>query len=77
MARSHAGRARGGSSRFVGVSWSKAQGRWSAHLAGAYLGQFDTEDEAFSVYREAFRERYGEDVPDGAVREDHGLPVAS
>lgn len=64
MRRAKAGRARGGSSAFPGVSRHGATGRWRAQFCGVGLGLHDSEEEAFQVYRAAFHERFGTDVPD-------------
>lgn len=41
------------SSRYRGVTFAKDTGRWQAGCADEYLGQYDTEEEAATVAREA------------------------
>lgn len=58
-----AGRKNGGkTSQYVGVCRASS-GRWMAQLAGRYLGTFDSEEEEFTRYKSAYREKYGHNVP--------------
>lgn len=51
------GKPKKGSSRFKGVSWHEKSGKWRARIKmnglEMYLGIFESENEAFRVYREA------------------------
>lgn len=64
MVRAKVGRGRsGGSSSFPGVSWHKATGRWTVQYRNRYLGTRNTEEQAFTVYVQAYRADFGGDVP--------------
>jgi hypothetical protein len=45
----------GPASRFRGVSWHKASGRWRSELAGGYLGYFRDENDAARSYNDEVR----------------------
>jgi GIY-YIG catalytic domain./AP2 domain. len=62
LSRAKAGRSRGGSSGYPGVS-RRPNGRWVAQLCKRHLGVFDEEGEAFTAYWLAFQERYGMPLP--------------
>lgn len=55
---------RRGSSRFKGVSWSRAAGKWLAQIMAnrkrKYLGIFSVEEDAARAYDMAARELHGE-----------------
>ena len=45
-------------SKYRGVYWDKARGRWKSHVAGKDLGRFDTAEEAAEVSKRYIRENY-------------------
>jgi hypothetical protein len=49
----------GVSSKFKGVSWAAKAQKWIAYLGRDYLGQFNDEAEAASVYNAAAAARFG------------------
>jgi hypothetical protein len=53
-------RKRKGASRFKGVSWHRATGKWRAQLGKVHLGIFTSEVEAACAYDEAARRQFGD-----------------
>lgn len=55
---------RNSSSKFRGVSWEKAQGKWRADIQAnkktKHLGVFESERDAAKAYNEAAKELHGE-----------------
>ena len=60
------GKMRTNTSGFKGVSWHKAERKWTAritlHRKGKTLGYFDTPEEAYAAYCKAAKELFGEFV---------------
>lgn len=50
----------GGTSRFKGVTWNRATGKWRARIGQQSLGHFLTEREAAEAYDTAAFERWGD-----------------
>jgi hypothetical protein len=63
MRQAKAGRWCGGVSLFPGVSRHKKTGKFRAQLCRVHLGLFDCEDDAFSAYTVAFKNRFCIGVP--------------
>lgn len=47
------------SSQFLGVSWHKLLGKWTARINQKHIGYYATELEAFEAYKKAAKQQYG------------------